>query len=506
MIAFAANHLWQSTLAVLVVALLVPCFGRSRAQVRYGLWLAASLKFVVPFAILIAIGSRAAWRTAPPAEPRTMLVIDFLSEPFGSPATAGTERQPKVAPFVAVARALAIAVPVVWLAGGGLILLAWSRRWREVARAVRSGTVAREGVEAEALQRVAARLGSRRSVSLVLSDTRLEPGVFGIVRPVLLWPRSIGERLDARQIEAIIAHEIAHVQRHDNLAAAVHMCVQALFWFHPFVWWLGAKLVDERERACDEDVVRMGCDPQAYAEGIVRTCELYVESPLVCVAGVTGSDLNRRIERIMKNEPTADLSSARKLLLATAAVAAIAIPVAIGVVIGPRLRAQTAANDATLPVYVDVVVKRHVADALGSSAPPRFDGEGFRLTNLTLRSFIANAYDIPLGQISGAPDWIGAERYDIEARVSARPAPNQRAAMMRKLLEDTFKLSAHVEIQQLPVYALVKVRSDGTLGPNIRPSACTSKDSPPPASRTFDPARMPVMPCGASGARPTGVM
>jgi bla regulator protein blaR1 len=506
MIAFAANHLWQSTLAVLVVALLVPCFGRSRAQVRYGLWLAASLKFVVPFAILIAIGSRAAWRTAPPAEPRTMLVIDFLSEPFGSPATAGTERQPKVAPFVAVARALAIAVPVVWLAGGGLILLAWSRRWREVARAVRSGTVAREGVEAEALQRVAARLGSRRSVSLVLSDTRLEPGVFGIVRPVLLWPRSIGERLDARQIEAIIAHEIAHVQRHDNLAAAVHMCVQALFWFHPFVWWLGAKLVDERERACDEDVVRMGCDPQAYAEGIVRTCELYVESPLVCVAGVTGSDLNRRIERIMKNEPTADLSSARKLLLATAAVAAISLPVAIGVVTGPRLRAQTAANDATLPVYVDVVVKRHVADALGSSAPPRFDGEGFRLTNLTLRSFIANAYDIPLGQISGAPDWIGAERYDIEARVSARPAPNQRAAMMRKLLEDTFKLSAHVEIQQLPVYALVKVRSDGTLGPNIRPSACTSKDSPPPASRTFDPARMPVMPCGASGARPTGVM
>lgn len=59
----------------------------------------------------------------------------------------------------------------------------------------------------------------------------------------------------------------------DNLAAALHMLVQALFWFHPLVWWLGSRLVDERERACDEEVIRLGSEPQAYAERILRISE-----------------------------------------------------------------------------------------------------------------------------------------------------------------------------------------------------------------------------------------
>ena len=118
-------------------------------------------------------------------------------------------------------------------------------------------------------------------------------GVFGILSPVLLWPRRIAERLGDEQVEAILAHELSHVRRRDNLAAALHMIVQALFWFHPLVWWLGARLVDERERACDEEVIRLGSEPQVYAESILKTCEFYVESRLACVAGVTGSDLKQ---------------------------------------------------------------------------------------------------------------------------------------------------------------------------------------------------------------------
>ena len=62
----------------------------------------------------------------------------------------------------------------------------------------------------------------------------------------------------------------------------LHMLVEALFWFHPLVWWLGARLVDERERACDEEVLRLGSDPQIYAESILKICEFYLESPLLC--------------------------------------------------------------------------------------------------------------------------------------------------------------------------------------------------------------------------------
>ncbi len=157
---------------------------------------------------------------------------------------------------------------------------------------------------------------------------------------MLLWPDGIAERLSGAQVEAILAHEVAHVRRRDNLAAMVHMAVEALFWFHPLVWWIGARLVDERERACDEDVVGRGTEPDVYAESILRTCQFYVESPLVCVAGVTGSDLKRRVEQIMKNDTQAALTTAKRGVLCAAMIAAIAIPVAIGIVTSPRLAAQ----------------------------------------------------------------------------------------------------------------------------------------------------------------------
>jgi len=58
-------------------------------------------------------------------------------------------------------------------------------------------------------------------------------------------------------------HEVQHVRRRDNLAAAMHLVVEAIFWFHPLVWWLGARLVEERERACDEEVLRLGNQPES---------------------------------------------------------------------------------------------------------------------------------------------------------------------------------------------------------------------------------------------------
>src|SRR3954467_4860022 len=119
------------------------------------------------------------------------------------------------------------------------------------------------------------------------------------------------------------------------------MIAEAVFWFHPLVWWIGARLVEERERACDEEVLRLGSEPQIYAEGILNVCKLYVESPLVCVSGVTGSNLKKRIEAIMSNHKGHALTRARKLLLAGAGVVALAGPLVIGVGQAPLIRAQS---------------------------------------------------------------------------------------------------------------------------------------------------------------------
>jgi beta-lactamase regulating signal transducer with metallopeptidase domain len=90
-------------------------------------------------------------------------------------------------------------------------------------------------------------------------------------------------------------------------------------------------MVEERERACDEEVVRLGNPPHVYAEGILTVCKFYLESPLVCVSGVTGSNLRRRIESIMAHRGTQGLTLAKKLLLIAAGIAAVALPIAAGV-------------------------------------------------------------------------------------------------------------------------------------------------------------------------------
>jgi beta-lactamase regulating signal transducer with metallopeptidase domain len=88
---------------------------------------------------------------------------------------------------------------------------------------------------------------------------------------VLLLPEGIADRLAPAQYDAIVAHEmLCHVQRRDNLTGAAHLIVEAIFWFHPLVWWIRARLLEERERACDEAVLQSGSKPQRYAEGILN--------------------------------------------------------------------------------------------------------------------------------------------------------------------------------------------------------------------------------------------
>jgi len=200
-----------------------------------------------------------------------------------------------------------------WLCGFVVVLSSWYVRWRKISAAVREAVPLYEGREVEALRRVEPFCGIQNSIKILLSSGSLEPGIFGIARPVLLWPEGISEHLDDAHLQAIVAHEVCHVRRRDNLAAAIHMLVEAIFWFHPLMWWVGTRLVDERERACDEDVLEMGTQRQVYAESILKTCEFCVEAPLACMSGVTGADLKKRIVRIMSEHLAHRLSFGNRL-------------------------------------------------------------------------------------------------------------------------------------------------------------------------------------------------
>jgi TonB family protein len=162
------------------------------------------------------------------------------------------------------------------------------------------------------------------------SPALVEPALVGIVRPVLVLPRGLGEHLTAAQLGAVVEHELAHWRRRDNLTAAVHMLVEALFWFHPLVWFIGARLVDERERACDEAVVRAGHDGPTYAEGILNVCERYAASTLKCAAGISGADLKRRVVEIARSRVMSELPMRKKMLLGTFALCTFVVPIIFG--------------------------------------------------------------------------------------------------------------------------------------------------------------------------------
>src|SRR5438270_11614754 len=332
-------HLWHSTVVALVAALLTLALRNNHARARYWIWLAASLKFLVPFSWFVALGNRLAWRS-PAATATTALyyTVEEISRPFTQSATVP---EGWTLPSASPTHLLPPVLIAIWLGGFLTVLGGWCVRWRRISAEVQKATLLVQGREAEALRGMERGAGITSPVELRLSRSTLEPGIFGILRPVLLWPEGISQRLDDSQLQAVIAHELWHVRRRDNLAAVFHMLVEAIFWFHPLVWWLGARLFEERERACDEEVIQAGSERQTYAESILKVCEFCVGSPLACVSGVPGADLKKRMVHIMSEHVVRRLDFTRRLLRSAGAVAVIAAPIAFGLLHATPSRAQS---------------------------------------------------------------------------------------------------------------------------------------------------------------------
>ncbi|MDP9049482.1 MAG: M56 family metallopeptidase, partial [Acidobacteriota bacterium] len=330
----AANHLWQSTLFAAVAGLLAWALRKNQARVRYWIWMAASLKFLIPFSLLITIGSYLATpQVDVPAHTAVYSAIEEVGQPFAQQDALAIYQSPQPttpsAPPVPVHLLPALLVAV-WLSGVIAVLLVWATSWIRVSIGMREAVPLGEGREIDALRRLELSGGVHQGIKLLLSRNWMEPGIFGIVRPVLIWPAGISQHLDDGHIEAILAHEMCHVSRRDNLTAFIHMLVEAIFWFHPLVWWVGGRLEEERERACDEEVMLLCKEPHVYAESILKVCKFCSESPLACVSGITGADLKKRIVKIMTEHIVRKLDFGRKLLLLAVGLAAIAVPIMLG--------------------------------------------------------------------------------------------------------------------------------------------------------------------------------
>ncbi|HLK62816.1 MAG TPA: M56 family metallopeptidase [Bryobacteraceae bacterium] len=452
------NHLWQSTVYAVGAGLLTLALRKNRAHVRFWLWLSASLKFLVPFALLMSLGSFVEWKPAPMARGAATVpnAVFEAAEPFAAalPAVPSKSNSHNWAGLLAAS---------IWACGLSVIAGLRLRALLCIRAAVRESQ-------------------SRRSpgcpIDIRFSRTLIEPGVVGVLHPVLMLPQNIEEHLTAPQLTAVMAHELAHIRRRDNLFSAIHMVVEALFWFHPLVWWIGTRLVEERERACDEEVLHQGNQPIDYAEGILNICKLYVESPLACVSGVTGSNLRKRVETILANRLSAQLGITRKLLLGSACVLALALPFVIGMLHAPLLRAQ----GKPIPKFEVTSVKpcrdpnsggrNGGRNGSGAASAGRVDLPCRTVKDLISSAYLlyANGQNNPLSPmvvpIEGGPAWINSERYQVSATSASAVSPALlRGPMMQALLEDRFQLKIHREFREGPAYALTIAKGGTKLHP-----------------------------------------
>jgi beta-lactamase regulating signal transducer with metallopeptidase domain len=280
------HFVWQGALVAVVAGLASAALRRARPDTRYALFCGALALLVLLPAVTFLVVS---------AAPST-------SPAFSSPAAAGfrTTASPLPAPIRTEPDWIPWLVAA-WLCGvsilaarslGGFVLAQRMARWRT-------------SPAAESIQRAGAalcvRMGVRRSVRILDSALAEVPAAIGWLRPVVLLPIRLLTTLTPEQIELLLAHELAHVRRHDYLVNLVQTAVETVLFYHPAVWWVGAQIRAEREHCCDDLAVQACGDAVVYARTLV-TLEGLRSDPTPLVVAADGGSLLGRIRRLLDRD------------------------------------------------------------------------------------------------------------------------------------------------------------------------------------------------------------
>lgn len=373
------HFLWQGALVAAALALADALLSRARPQLRYAAGCVA-LVTMCAFPLLTFVAARIA--AAPPSPA-------FRAELAPRRAPAALDRAALAAtPSSRAARAVARSGDLgwsdvrrlrdrfdasrlfpwcvgLWMAGVGLLSLRLLGGWWLVRRLATSPRNAPIDSCAAMWSRLVARMEITRPVRLVQSACVSVPTAIGWLRPVVLLPASTVTGLRPEQIEAILAHELAHIRRHDYAINLLQSLVETLLFYHPAVWWVSKRIRDERELCCDDLAVRAVGDPVRYARALCELEQLRgAGSPLALAA--TGGSLVGRVARLLGMAPRhARLEASRGL-----AWAAVATLVLVGGTAGGAVRVspetQAVAAQATRRVVAAVVAP--VAKVAGAEA------------------------------------------------------------------------------------------------------------------------------------------
>ncbi len=279
-----AHTVWQGLLAAALLRLAMAAVG-DRPRVRYVAACVALSAVVGAAAVTFAVVGETAERADRNAVPGLAGAAAPPPSPVAAPPLPAASGRPSAVALLVLTWAAGVAGQAVWHAAG----------WTRVRRLGREPAVV-DARWTAALATAADRVGVRRAVRLLASARVDVPVVLGVLRPAVVVPLSLLTELPADHVEAVLAHELAHVRRHDYLVNLAQCGVEAIFFYHPAVWWMSAVARREREHCCDDVAAAAVGSRPAVAAALVA-----VEGrrgPRLAAAA-TGGSLPARVRRLV---------------------------------------------------------------------------------------------------------------------------------------------------------------------------------------------------------------
>ncbi|MEO8218436.1 MAG: M56 family metallopeptidase [Acidobacteriota bacterium] len=306
------HFVWEGILLAALLALLLEWAREKSPELRYAMAL-VSLFLISTIPLITAVATHQ-WQ---PASSGSASAISLLPS-VKTPASLTHASSPDAAIILAVFRdashqmrallegrntvreAVQSSLPIVvslWLAGVLLFSMRFVRALLAVRNLLRTATTPALSRCEETVRRLHKRFNMTLPVKLMQSAMVQVPTVAGAIRPVILLPLSAITGLPQDELEMVIAHELAHIKRHDFLVNVIQNLLETLFFFHPAVWWISGRLRVERELCCDDMAVMACGDRLRYARALADLEELRSHPQPALAAN--GGDLLYRIRRIL---------------------------------------------------------------------------------------------------------------------------------------------------------------------------------------------------------------
>ena len=461
------HFVWQGAV---VAALLFPAYAmtrRSQARLRYAIGCVVMLLMPAVFVATIFRGELSLARLSPVQGSGVVVLsnADAASVEGAVPTSGGTVPLHSDGSSWYSTAVLPGWVVCLWLVGVAMLSMYTAGGWVRVRRLTQRGIEPAESAWILKLQSLMRRLHVLRPVRLYTSAIAQVPAVIGWVRPCILLPVSAIIGLDEVQLQAVLAHELAHIRRYDHLVNLLQSAVETLLFYHPAVWWISRKIREEREHCCDDLAVEACGDVMVYACALAKLEELRGS---ICgpVLAATGGDLLARIRRLVGE----DVAGQGRIPESAGFTIAGALMLGALMVAGEKhwIRAQSpaAAPQAGFTQSAGAKPAFEVASVKITSSPERDPGSRFGSIQyspdtLTLRKasmalMVRWAYGLGSIQISG-PDWMQHPPpfYDIVAKASGPVRESQMRLMLRTLLGERFHLAVHWRKKEIPVTALL---------------------------------------------------